>query len=123
MRPDWFCADLAVQAASWAGGSVTRAHELHRALDRAFAEAWLPPVCLRCAPAFSRLSVSVERVKGIEPSTYSLGSCNSERGRMKELTSRQRRFAEEYLIDLNASAAARRAGYAQNSAHEGVKPA
>ncbi len=31
------------------------------------------------------------------------------------MTPRQRRFVEEYLIDLNASAAARRAGYAKGS--------
>lgn len=32
------------------------------------------------------------------------------------LTDRQRRFAAEYLVDLNAAAAARRAGYAARSA-------
>lgn len=32
---------------------------------------------------------------------------------MAELTPRQRRFVDEYLIDLNATAAARRAGYAE----------
>lgn len=30
---------------------------------------------------------------------------------MKELTDKQKRFAEEYLIDLNATQAAIRAGY------------
>ena len=36
---------------------------------------------------------------------------------MRELTPRQRRFCEEYLVDLNASAAARRAGYSIDSAY------
>lgn len=33
-----------------------------------------------------------------------------------ELTPKQRRFVEEYLIDLNATAAARRAGYSERNA-------
>ncbi len=36
---------------------------------------------------------------------------------MAELTPRQRCFVEEYLIDLNATAAARRAGYSDRSAN------
>jgi phage terminase small subunit len=36
---------------------------------------------------------------------------------MTELTPRQRRFCEEYLVDLNASAAARRAGYSVTTAY------
>jgi phage terminase small subunit len=36
---------------------------------------------------------------------------------MTELTPRQRRFCEEYLVDLNASAAARRAGYSFATAY------
>ncbi|MGF1628548.1 MAG: terminase small subunit [Kiloniellaceae bacterium] len=35
---------------------------------------------------------------------------------MRDLTPRQRAFCEEFLIDLNASAAARRAGYSANGA-------
>ncbi len=35
---------------------------------------------------------------------------------MAELTPRQRRFVDEYLIDLNATAAARRAGYSEKAA-------
>ena len=34
----------------------------------------------------------------------------------KRLTAKQRRFVDEYLVDLSASAAARRAGYSQRSA-------
>lgn len=34
----------------------------------------------------------------------------------KTLTAKQARFVEEYLVDLNASAAARRAGYSQKTA-------
>ena len=37
-------------------------------------------------------------------------------GHNNPLTDKQRRFVEEYLIDLNATAAARRAGYAEGSA-------
>jgi len=37
---------------------------------------------------------------------------------MQTLTDRQERFVYEYLIDLNATAAARRAGYSANSAKE-----
>jgi phage terminase small subunit len=37
---------------------------------------------------------------------------------MTELTPRQRRFCEEYLVDLNASAAARRAGYSVDTARQ-----
>ena len=33
-----------------------------------------------------------------------------------ELTNKQKRFVEEYLVDMNGAAAARRAGYAQKSA-------
>jgi phage terminase small subunit len=44
---------------------------------------------------------------------------------MSELTPRQRRFCEEYIVDLNASAAARRAGYSADTAysigHENLK--
>ncbi|MDR8106178.1 terminase small subunit [Burkholderia cenocepacia] len=35
---------------------------------------------------------------------------------MKKLTAKQQRFVDEYLIDLNASAAARRAGYSERTA-------
>lgn len=35
---------------------------------------------------------------------------------MKELTPKQQRFVEEYLLDLNATAAARRAGYSLKTA-------
>ncbi|MCQ8279876.1 terminase small subunit [Acetobacteraceae bacterium KSS8] len=34
---------------------------------------------------------------------------------MAELTPKQRRFVDEYLVDLNGAAAAQRAGYTQNS--------
>lgn len=34
----------------------------------------------------------------------------------KPLTDKQRRFCEEYLVDMNATAAAKRAGYAERSA-------
>ena len=34
---------------------------------------------------------------------------------MAELTPKQRRFVEEYLVDLNAAASARRAGYCPRS--------
>lgn len=37
------------------------------------------------------------------------------------MTPKQRRFVEEFLIDLNASAAARRAGYAEGSAWRVVR--
>ena len=37
---------------------------------------------------------------------------------MAELTDKQRKFCEEYLIDLNATQAAIRAGYSENSANE-----
>lgn len=44
---------------------------------------------------------------------------------MAKLNARQKRFVEEYLVDLNASAAARRAGYslktADVSGHENLK--
>lgn len=41
---------------------------------------------------------------------------------MTELTPKQRRFAEEYIVDLNATAAAIRAGYAKSGAHvEGAR--
>lgn len=33
------------------------------------------------------------------------------------ITAKQRRFAEEYVVDLNATQAAKRAGYSENSAH------
>lgn len=36
----------------------------------------------------------------------------------KSLTPKQQRFVEEYLVDLNATQAAIRAGYAKNSAQE-----
>ena len=35
---------------------------------------------------------------------------------MAKLTDKQRRFVEEYLVDLNATAAARRAGYSERTA-------
>ncbi len=35
----------------------------------------------------------------------------------KELTPKQARFVDEYLVDLNATAAARRAGYSARTAH------
>ncbi|WP_321917802.1 terminase small subunit [Burkholderia cepacia] len=35
---------------------------------------------------------------------------------MKKLTAKQQRFVDEYLVDLNASAAARRAGYSERTA-------
>ncbi|MCO2636840.1 terminase small subunit, partial [Pseudomonas aeruginosa] len=37
---------------------------------------------------------------------------------MKKLTVKQQRFVDEYLCDLNASAAARRAGYSEKTANE-----
>ncbi|MCO1462058.1 terminase small subunit [Burkholderia multivorans] len=37
---------------------------------------------------------------------------------MKKLTAKQQRFVDEYLRDLNASAAARRAGYSERTANE-----
>lgn len=37
---------------------------------------------------------------------------------MKELTDRQKRFCDEYLIDLNATQAAIRAGYSEKTANE-----
>lgn len=44
---------------------------------------------------------------------------------MKKLTPKQQRFVEEYLIDLNASQAAIRAGYSEKTAgavgHENLK--
>ncbi|AJX00547.1 terminase small subunit [Burkholderia gladioli] len=36
----------------------------------------------------------------------------------KQLTPKQQRFVEEYLLDLNGSAAARRAGYSERTANE-----
>lgn len=36
----------------------------------------------------------------------------------KKLTERQKRFADEYLIDLNATQAAIRAGYSENTAEQ-----
>ena len=36
---------------------------------------------------------------------------------MADLTHKQERFCQEYLVDLNASAAARRAGYSKHTAH------
>ena len=36
----------------------------------------------------------------------------------KELTAKQRMFVKEYLIDLNATQAAIRAGYSENAAKE-----
>ena len=35
---------------------------------------------------------------------------------MRDLTQKQQRFVEEYMTDLNASAAARRAGYSERTA-------
>ncbi len=41
---------------------------------------------------------------------------------MKKLTNQQKRFVEEYLIDLNAAQAARRAGYSATVAdHQGSR--
>ena len=37
---------------------------------------------------------------------------------MNELTDKQKRFCEEYLIDLNATQAAIRAGYSENTAQQ-----
>ncbi|MDM5264691.1 terminase small subunit [Sulfurovum sp. XTW-4] len=37
---------------------------------------------------------------------------------MSKLTQKQKRFCEEYLIDLNATQAAIRAGYSENTAKE-----
>lgn len=37
---------------------------------------------------------------------------------MAELTEKQKRFCEEFLLDLNATQAAIRAGYSENSANE-----
>lgn len=37
---------------------------------------------------------------------------------MSELTEKQKRFCQEYVIDLNATQAAIRAGYSENSANE-----
>lgn len=37
---------------------------------------------------------------------------------MKKLTAKQQRFVDEYLIDLNASAAAKRAGYSAKTADQ-----
>lgn len=39
-------------------------------------------------------------------------------GRMEKLTAKQARFVEEYLVDLNATQAAIRAGYSENAASE-----
>src|SRR5262249_55183249 len=38
--------------------------------------------------------------------------------KLDNLTPKQRRFVEEYLIDLNATQAAIRAGYSKTSAHD-----
>lgn len=35
----------------------------------------------------------------------------------KKLTDKQRRFVEEYLVDLNATASAKRAGYSEKTAY------
>lgn len=37
---------------------------------------------------------------------------------MAEMTPKQKRFADEYLIDLNATQAAKRAGYSEKTANE-----
>lgn len=37
---------------------------------------------------------------------------------MQKLTEKQKRFVQEYLVDLNASAAAKRAGYSEKTACE-----
>ena len=39
---------------------------------------------------------------------------------MSETTEKQKRFCDEYLVDLNASAAARRAGYSEKNAGNNV---
>lgn len=36
----------------------------------------------------------------------------------KKLTDKQKRFVDEYLVDLNATAAARRAGYSESNADQ-----
>ena len=36
----------------------------------------------------------------------------------RKLTARQHRFVDEYMLDFNATAAARRAGYSTKSAHQ-----
>ncbi len=41
---------------------------------------------------------------------------NDDAGPEKPLTPKQRRFVDEYLLDMNATAAARRAGYGERSA-------
>ncbi len=38
--------------------------------------------------------------------------------RPRELTARQQRFIDEYMLDFNATAAAKRAGYSAKSAHQ-----
>ena len=38
-------------------------------------------------------------------------------GRMEKLTAKQARFVEEYLVDLNATQAAIRAGYSENTSY------
>jgi phage terminase small subunit len=51
------------------------------------------------------------------PSTaYRRSPSPASRGRTQGLTERQRRFVEEYLVDLNGKEAAMRAGYAPGSA-------
>lgn len=55
------------------------------------------------------------------PLTGCMGFLNAgvkEGGRMSKLTAKQQRFVEEYLIDLNATQAAIRAGYSVNRASE-----
>ena len=39
----------------------------------------------------------------------------------KKLTERQKRFVDEYLIGLNATQAAIRAGYSENTAEQAAK--
>ncbi len=38
--------------------------------------------------------------------------------RMAKLTPKQKRFVAEYLVDLNATAAAKRAGYSEKTAEQ-----
>ena len=54
----------------------------------------------------------------LEPRSRILGFFVGRRCRMAKLTQKQQRFVEEYLIDLNATQAAIRAGYSVKTANE-----
>lgn len=54
----------------------------------------------------------------LEPRSRILGFFVGRRSRMAKLTEKQQRFVEEYLIDLNATQAAIRAGYSVKTANE-----